>query len=151
MLNDRRGARPVSAVATVVGHDQLAGGSGRGWCGICGPGVPHAGTLTFLTLRYGLTASGMVLISLAMRAPCPRRLTEAEHFAVAGLLVHGVYLGGVFVGIGLGLKAGVSAVIFGLQPLLGDTATDSVPSTSTSSPCLSTLSSRRWLLVDQRC
>jgi drug/metabolite transporter (DMT)-like permease len=40
------------------------------------------------------------------------------HYAVAGLLVHGVYLGGVFVGISLGVEAGVSALIVGLQPLL---------------------------------
>ena len=40
------------------------------------------------------------------------------HYAVAGLLVHGVYLGGVYVGISLGVEAGVSALIVGFQPLL---------------------------------
>ena len=40
------------------------------------------------------------------------------HFAVAGLLVHGVYLGGVFLAISMGVEAGVSALIVGLQPLL---------------------------------
>ena len=81
-------------------------------------GLPHAGPLTFLTLRYGLAAGLLMLISLAMRAPWPRRFSEVAHFAVAGLLVHGIYLGGVFVGIALGVDAGVSAVIVGLQPLL---------------------------------
>jgi len=33
-----------------------------------------------------------------------------KHYAVAGLLVHGVYLGGVFLGISLGVEAGVSFV-----------------------------------------
>lgn len=37
---------------------------------------------------------------------------------MAGLLVHGVYLGGVFLGISMGVEAGVSALIVGLQPLL---------------------------------
>jgi drug/metabolite transporter (DMT)-like permease len=37
---------------------------------------------------------------------------------MAGLLVHGVYLGGVFVGISLGVEAGLSALIVSLQPLL---------------------------------
>jgi hypothetical protein len=37
---------------------------------------------------------------------------------VAGLLVHAVYLGGVFVGTSLGVEPGVSALIVGLQPLL---------------------------------
>jgi drug/metabolite transporter (DMT)-like permease len=37
---------------------------------------------------------------------------------VAGLLVHAVYLGGVFVGTSLGVEPGISALIVGLQPLL---------------------------------
>jgi len=81
-------------------------------------GLPHAGPLTFLTLRYGLAAALLVLIALATRAPWPRRAGEIGHYAVAGLLVHGVYLGGVFIGISLGVEAGVSALIVGLQPLL---------------------------------
>lgn len=81
-------------------------------------GLPHAGPLTFLSLRYALVAGLLVLVSLASRAPWPRRLTDIGHFAVAGLLMHGVYLGGVFLGISMGVEAGVSAVIVGLQPLL---------------------------------
>jgi drug/metabolite transporter (DMT)-like permease len=81
-------------------------------------GLPHAGPLTFLALRFGLAAGLLVLIALATRAPWPKRLTEIGHYAVAGLLVHGIYLGGVFVGIAMGVEAGVSAVIVGLQPLL---------------------------------
>jgi drug/metabolite transporter (DMT)-like permease len=80
--------------------------------------LPHAGPLTFLTLRYALAAGLLVLFSLATRAPWPRRFSEVGHVAVAGLLVHCIYLGGVFVGIGLGVEAGLSAVIVGLQPLL---------------------------------
>jgi drug/metabolite transporter (DMT)-like permease len=41
-----------------------------------------------------------------------------RHYAVAGLLVHALYLGGVFVGISLGVEAGVSAMIVSVQPLL---------------------------------
>ena len=81
-------------------------------------GLPHAGPLTFLALRYALAAVLLMLVALATRAPWPRRLAEIGHYAMAGLLVHGVYLGGVFVGISLGVEAGVSALIVGLQPLL---------------------------------
>lgn len=81
-------------------------------------GLPHAGPLTFLYLRYALAAGLLMLVSLASRAPWPRQLTEIRHFAVAGLLVHDVYLGGVFLGLSMGVEAGVSAVIVGLQPLL---------------------------------
>jgi drug/metabolite transporter (DMT)-like permease len=80
-------------------------------------GLPYAGPLTFLTLRYGLVAALLALLALATRAPWPRS-AEMRHYAVAGLLVHGVYLGGVFVGISLGVEAGVSAMIVSVQPLL---------------------------------
>jgi drug/metabolite transporter (DMT)-like permease len=43
------------------------------------------------------------------------------HSAVTGLLAQGVYLGGVFVSIHLGLPAGLSALISGLQPVLTST------------------------------
>jgi drug/metabolite transporter (DMT)-like permease len=81
-------------------------------------GLPHAGPLTFLTLRYTLAASLLLLVALATRAPWPRRPADIARYATAGLLVHGVYLGGVFVGLSLGVEAGVSALIVGLQPLL---------------------------------
>lgn len=81
-------------------------------------GLPHAEPLTFLSLRYALAAGLLVMVSLAVRAPWPRGWKEVGHFAVAGLLVHGIYLGGVFVGISLGVEVGVSALIVGLQPLL---------------------------------
>jgi drug/metabolite transporter (DMT)-like permease len=81
-------------------------------------GLPHAGPLTFLALRYALAALLLVLVAQATRAPWPRSRTEIGHYAVAGLMVHGVYLGGVFLGISLGVEAGVAALIVGLQPLL---------------------------------
>jgi drug/metabolite transporter (DMT)-like permease len=81
-------------------------------------GLPHAGPLTFLTLRYALAAALLALIALAARAPWPRRRDDLVRYVVAGLLVHAVYLGGVFVGISLGVEAGLSALIVSLQPLL---------------------------------
>jgi drug/metabolite transporter (DMT)-like permease len=40
---------------------------------------------------------------------------------VAGALVHGLYLGGVFIAISQGVPAGISALIPGLQPILTST------------------------------
>ncbi len=81
-------------------------------------GLPYAGPLTFLALRYWLAAALLALLALATRAPWPRRKMEVHHYAVAGLLVHALYLGGVFVGLSLGVEAGVSAMIVSVQPLL---------------------------------
>jgi drug/metabolite transporter (DMT)-like permease len=80
-------------------------------------GLPYAAPLTFLALRFWLAAGLLVLLALATRAPWPRK-AEMRHYAVAGLLVHALYLGGVFVGISLGVEAGVSAMIVSVQPLL---------------------------------
>ena len=40
------------------------------------------------------------------------------HAAIAGMLMHGIYLGGVFWAIHRGMPAGISALIVGLQPLI---------------------------------
>jgi drug/metabolite transporter (DMT)-like permease len=47
--------------------------------------------------------------------------TEIGHSLVAGALVHGLYLGGVFTAISHGVPAGISALIPGLQPILTST------------------------------
>jgi drug/metabolite transporter (DMT)-like permease len=79
--------------------------------------MPWAEPFTFLSLRFLLAAVLVRLLMLGLRAP---RLTasQALHAAVAGVLMHGVYLGGVFWAIHHGLPAGLSALIVGLQPLL---------------------------------
>jgi drug/metabolite transporter (DMT)-like permease len=81
-------------------------------------GLPYAEPLTFLTLRFWLAAALLAVVALATGAPWPRRMVEVRHYAVAGLLVHALYLGGVFVAISLGVEAGVAAMIVSVQPLL---------------------------------
>lgn len=81
-------------------------------------GLPHAGPLTFLLVRYLLVIALMTVIALATRAPWPRDARQWLHIGVAGLLIHAVYLGGVFSAIGLGLPAGVTSLVVGIQPLL---------------------------------
>jgi drug/metabolite transporter (DMT)-like permease len=81
-------------------------------------GMPHAEPMTFLALRFALTAALLGVAALATNAPWPSRPLDWGHLAVAGLLMHGIYLGGVFVAIRLGLEAGLSALIVSLQPLL---------------------------------
>lgn len=80
-------------------------------------GLPYAGPLTFLALRFAVVTSIMLIVALASRAvwPGPR---EAGHAALVGLLIQFMYLGGVFFGISRGVTAGVAALIVGVQPLL---------------------------------
>ena len=79
-------------------------------------GLPHAPVLTFLLLRY----SGALLVLLPLwflsRAQWPH--AQALHIAIAGVMVQAGYLTGVWSAIKLGMPAGLSALIVGLQPLL---------------------------------
>ena len=81
-------------------------------------GLPDAEPLTFLSLRYAIALVLMGALAWATRAPWPRTGQEWLHIGVSGLLVHAVYLGGVFMAIGHGLPAGVAALVVGLQPVL---------------------------------
>lgn len=80
-------------------------------------GLPHAGPMTFLALRFGIVA---VLLAFWVWASGARWLTSVQvrDQAVIGALVQFGYLGGVFAGIAQGVEAGVAAMIVGLQPIL---------------------------------
>ena len=81
-------------------------------------GLPHTEPLTFLLLRYLAVIGFMTLVSLASQAPWPSRAQDWLHIGIAGLLVHGIYLGGVFIAISRGLPPGVASLVVGVQPLL---------------------------------
>lgn len=81
-------------------------------------GLPHAEPLSFLLTRYLLVLGLMSVVAVTTRAPWPRDGRQWFHIGISGLLVHAVYLGGVFVSISKGLPAGVSSLVVGIQPLL---------------------------------
>ena len=81
-------------------------------------GLPYAEPLSFLLVRYTLVIALMLVIALATRAPWPKDATQWLHIGVSGVLVHAIYLGGVFVAIKHGLPAGITALVVGMQPLL---------------------------------
>lgn len=81
-------------------------------------GLPYAEPMTFLTLRFALVLAILLPLAFVVRAGWPRTLAQWGHVAVVGLMVHALYLGGVFAAIDRGLPAGVTALIAGLQPLL---------------------------------
>lgn len=81
-------------------------------------GLPHAEPLTFLLYRYAIVICAMAALALLWRAPWPQSPAAWLHIGVTGILVHGVYLGGVFTAIYHGLPAGVASLVVGVQPLL---------------------------------
>ncbi len=81
-------------------------------------GAPYAEPFTFLLIRFVIVTALMALTAVLMRAIWPSSPLFIGRIALAGLLVHGVYLGGVFAAISAGLGAGITALVTGLQPLL---------------------------------
>ena len=75
---------------------------------------------TFLAIRMALVVAIMTVIVAVVRPKWPDA-NGVAHSVVAGLLVHGFYLGGTAVAIAHSIPAGLSALIPGLQPILTST------------------------------
>ena len=81
-------------------------------------GMPHAGPMDFLALRFLL--SGLLFLGWVWWAGAqwPQGRRQWLHLAVTGLLMHAGYLGGVWMAVKAGLGAGMASLIVGLQPVL---------------------------------
>jgi drug/metabolite transporter (DMT)-like permease len=82
--------------------------------------LPYIEPLTFLAVRMIFVVLILGVIALLGRVRWPTR-AEIGHSMIAGSLVHGLYLGGVFTAISQGVPAGISALIPGLQPIFTST------------------------------
>jgi drug/metabolite transporter (DMT)-like permease len=78
--------------------------------------LPYAPPLSFLILRC--LGALLVLIPMVLVGGAPWPRGRILHVAVAGLLLQAGYLGGVWSAIKIGMPAGLSALIVGLQPIL---------------------------------
>ena len=83
-------------------------------------GLAYAEPLTFLSLRMIAVVVLLGVITALTRPKWPNAAGFA-HSAMTGLMVHGCYLGGVFVAIENGLSPGLIALIVSLQPALTST------------------------------
>ena len=79
-------------------------------------GLPYAEPFTFLLLRFVFVLVILLPICWLLGARWPNR-QGVGHMAIAGVLMQGGYLGGVFASLHQGMPAGVSALITGLQPV----------------------------------
>ena len=79
-------------------------------------GLPYAPPLTFLLLRFVGVLAVLLPLVLWLRAPWPKG--NVWHIGLAGVLLHAGYLSGVWCAIKLGMPAGLSALIVGMQPIL---------------------------------
>lgn len=80
-------------------------------------GLADAPPFTFLLLRFGFGLCLLVPAVLWLRPSWPAKGAEWGHVIVAGLLMHSVNLGGSHYSQYLGMSAGVTALVLGMQPL----------------------------------
>src|SRR3712207_9528073 len=76
--------------------------------------APYAEPLTFLFVRYALATLVLAGIVVAARVSWPRRWSGWPKSMVAGVLLHGLYLGGGVSSVQHGVPAGISAPVDGL-------------------------------------
>lgn len=81
-------------------------------------GLQHTQPLTFLTLRYGIIVLVFAPLFVLRRPPRPATPKAWLHVAVVGFLIQFAYFGLAYVGMSLGVSAGVTAVITSAQPLV---------------------------------
>jgi drug/metabolite transporter (DMT)-like permease len=81
-------------------------------------GMPHSPPLTFLCIRYALSALCFGVWVAYSGAAWPRGREQWLHLAVMGVLTHAGYLGGVWAAVKAGIGAGTVALLVGLQPVL---------------------------------
>jgi drug/metabolite transporter (DMT)-like permease len=88
-----------------------------GWI-VAGYAAPYADPLFFLSLRYALAALVFLAICAVLRAQWPKTRADWWHAVFSGVLLHGIYLGGVWWAIANGVPTALSGLIAALQPLM---------------------------------
>jgi len=81
-------------------------------------GLPYVEPMTFLFLRFAICVVLFLPLVFLTRTRWPELPMDWFHIGFSGLLMHGGYLGFVFWAISLGVPAGTSALIVGIQPLV---------------------------------
>ena len=79
--------------------------------------APHTEPLPFVAVRMLCVSLVLAGIALAFRARWPRTVAGWRDALVAGVLMQGLYLLGVFWAVHRGLPAGIMALVGSLQPL----------------------------------
>ena len=80
--------------------------------------MPWAEPFSFLAVRFLLAMLLLALLVPVLGKWQRWSIKAILHSAVAGVFLHGIYLGGVFWSIDRGMPAGLAALLVGLHPLI---------------------------------
>jgi drug/metabolite transporter (DMT)-like permease len=78
----------------------------------------YADPLTFLCARYACAGAVLLIYAVLAGARWPATSADWAHAAISGVLLHAIYLGGVWIAIAHGVPASISALLAALQPIL---------------------------------
>jgi drug/metabolite transporter (DMT)-like permease len=78
----------------------------------------HTEPFTFLLWRFAIAGCVLAVVARLAGVSRPRGGVALATPMLAGVLIHGTYLGAVFWSVDHGLPAGISALIASLQPIL---------------------------------
>jgi len=81
-------------------------------------GMPHSPPFSFLVLRYLLSIACFLPWIFWAKVRWPQTTQQWLHMSVSGMLMHGGYLGGVWVAVKAGMGSGLTSLIVGFQPVL---------------------------------
>jgi len=82
------------------------------------PIVDNSDPFTALAFRFFFVALGFCLFSIYSKQSVIIRKKNLIESLLSGVLFHGLYLGGVFYSISIGMPTGIAALIVTLQPIL---------------------------------
>ena len=82
------------------------------------PIIDNSDPFTALAFRFFIVALGFFLFSIYTKKKILTNQKNIIQSLFSGLLFHGVYLGGVFYSISIGMPTGIAALIVTLQPIL---------------------------------
>ena len=82
------------------------------------PIVDNSDPFSALAFRFLLVAIGFLIYAKYKKISLRLEKKELSNSILSGVLFHGIYLGGVFYSVSLGVPTGITALIVTMQPIL---------------------------------
>ena len=82
------------------------------------PIIDNSDPFAALAFRFFVVAFGFYIFSIYTKQKILTNLKNLLQSLFSGILFHGVYLGGVFYSVSIGMPTGIAALIVTLQPIL---------------------------------
>ena len=81
------------------------------------PIIDNSDPFSALAFRFFFVALGFLFFSMYMKQSIVVNKKNIVESTLSGVLFHGLYLGGVFYSISIGMPTGIAALIVTLQPI----------------------------------